>query len=151
MRTYVIEGVRQLVAIRNTPLPEHLSTHIKKFLKEDGLLDAARNDDLLDRVERSFRVDANRKSFQGTKNISEYMLLVGIADVFHDVAIKAAVNEETLKKDLDRFTTRRHVIAHQGDHDLTQNPPKENAITKHDAEECIQLVKTVAEAIDKLK
>ncbi len=60
------------------------------------------------------------------------------------------MNEETLCQDLDRFTDRRHVIAHRGDYDLTENPPVENVVTKKDAEDCIKTVALVAQQIHEL-
>ena len=148
VRTFVIRQTRVLLADRTRALPGALADQIKKFLKDDQLLDAARKDDLLDRVEKAFQNDFERRSFQGVKNITEYMKMVGYEDIFHDVAIDAGVNEETLKKDLDKFTKRRHVIAHKGDYDLNQNPPKENIVTKKQAEDCIRLVTKIAKHID---
>lgn len=78
------------------------------------------------------------------------MQLIGYDDVFHHVAIKASINEDKLKEELGRFTKRRHSIAHQGDHDLSQNPPTLNSIRKKDAEECIKLVTTIAKTINTL-
>lgn len=148
VRTFVIHQTRMLLADRSKALPGSLADQIKRFLKEDQLLDAARKDDLLERVERAFQNDFERRSFQGVKNITDYMKMVGYDDIFHDVAINAGVNEETLKTDLDRFTKRRHVIAHKGDYDLNQNPPKENVVTKKEAEDCIRLVTKIAKHIN---
>jgi hypothetical protein len=55
VRSFVIERVRFLLADKAAKLPETLSARIKSFLKEDGLLESARKDDLLDRVEKAFR------------------------------------------------------------------------------------------------
>ena len=144
----VVAKVRQLLADRSHGIPAPLADQVKRFLKEDDLLDAARKDDLLDRVEKAFRSDFERKSFQGTKNIAEYMKMVGYDDIFHAVAVKAKMNEDSLRGDLDRFTKRRHVIAHKGDYDLDQHPPKENLVTKKTAQDCIKLVTTIAKHIN---
>lgn len=147
VRTCCLERVRRIVADRTRDLPAALAGDIKKFLKEDGLLEAARKDDLLSRVDKAFRNDFERKSFQGVKNITECLQLVGIEDVFHEIAVRESLNEDNLKQDLDRFTKRRHVIAHHGDHDLSQNPPVENTIRKKDAEDCIKLITKIAQSI----
>ena len=104
----------------------------------------ARKDDLLERVEKAFRSDFERRSFQGIKSIEEQLRIVGYNDIFHEVAKEAQLNEVTLRSDLDRFTQRRHAIAHRGDYDLNENPPKEKEITKKDAESCIKLVCQIA-------
>lgn len=149
VRTFVISSVRDVVA-QSEPLPGPLRDQIKKFLKDDDLLEASRQGDLLDRVERAFRADFERRSFQGTKNIEECMKLVGHADIFHAVALQAGVNEDTLRAELDRYTQRRHEIAHRGDYDLSQNPPVEMKITKKDAQACIRLVTKIAKHIHDL-
>jgi hypothetical protein len=150
VRDLVIARTRTLLASKQTGLPPALSAEIRKFLKDDVLLEAARKDDLLERVEKAFRSDFERRSFQGTKNIEEQLKLVGYENVFNEVAVKGRVNEDTLRADLDRFTERRHAIAHRGDYNLTENPPKENVVTKKDAEDCIRLMCLIARNIDKL-
>ena len=128
-------------------LPPALASDIKRFLKDDGLLEAARKDDLLSRIEKAFRQDFERKSFQGVKNIKECLQLAGIDDVFHEIAVRESLNEDNLKQELERFTKRRHVIAHHGDYDLSQNPPVENPIRKKDVEDCIKLITKIAQSI----
>jgi hypothetical protein len=150
VRSHVMIKIRTLLADKKAQLSESLSARIKQFLKEDGLLDAARKDDLLDRVEKAFKKDFEKKSFQGTEAITDGLKLVGIEDVFHQVALKAGRNEDTLKTDLDRFSKRRHSIAHRGDYDLDEIPPRENPITKKEAEDCIGLVLLIASTIEKL-
>ncbi len=150
VRTFVIAKIRELLAKKSASLPDSLTNQIKKFLKDDGLLESARKDDLLDRVEKAFQNDFENRSFQGTKIITDYMKMVGYDDIFHEVAISAKFNEDTLRTDLDRFTKRRHVIAHRGDYDLNQNPPKEKLVTKKDAEYCIRLVTIIAKNMNKL-
>lgn len=151
VRDFVIKRTRTLLATKSLALPAPLSAHIKKFLKEDDLLEAARKDDLLERVEKAFRSDFERRSFQGTKNIEEQLRLVGYDDIFHEVAIHAQMNEDTLRTDLDRFTTRRHSIAHRGDYELNENPPRENPITKKDAKDCVKLVCCIAKHVNELE
>lgn len=150
VRDFMIARTRALLASRQTELPASLKEEIKRFVKEDALLEAARKDDLLERVEKAFRSQFDRRSFQGTKNITETLRIVGYEDVFHEVAIRGDLNEDTLRRDLDRFTNRRHAIAHQGDYDLTQNPPVENVVTKKDATDCIKLMSRIAQNIQNL-
>jgi hypothetical protein len=64
--------------------------------------------------------------------------------------MSAEENEDTLRQRLDRFTERRHGIAHRGDYDLSQNPPRESVIRKRDAEDCIRTVTVIAKHISKL-
>ena len=151
VRDFIISRIRTLLADKSLALPPALVAHIKKFMKEDDLLDAARKDDLIERVEKAFRKDFERRSFQGTKNIDEYLRIAGYNDIFHDVAVKARLNEETLKDALDRFTLRRHAIAHRGDYDLTMNPPAERVITKKAAQDCIKLVCSIAKHMHALR
>jgi len=147
VRTYCLEKISLILVDKNRELPGPLANEIKRLIKDDQLLEAARKDDLLTRVEKAFRQEFERKSFQGVKNITDCLQIVGFEDVFHEVAISAAINEDNLKDELTRFTKRRHSIAHQGDYDLSQNPPVENNIRKRDAEDCIKLVSKIAEAI----
>lgn len=150
VRSFVIARIRALLAERSAVLPTQLATQIKSFLKDDVLLEAARKDDLLDRVEKAFREDFEKRSFQGTRQITECLKLVGYNDIFHDVAVHAGENEDTMRRKLDAFTKRRHVIAHRGDFDLTKNPPEEHSVTKREATECIKLVTLIAGSISKL-
>lgn len=120
-------------------------------MKEDQLLDAARKSDLLDRVEKAFRTDFEKRSFQGVKSISDAMKLVGFEDIFHTIARSGSVNEEELRESIQEFTQRRHTIAHAGDYDLRQNPPVENGIKKPYAEKCMKIMTLVAEEIRKLE
>lgn len=149
IRTFVIHRIRLLVA-RPAPMPDSLAAKVKAFLKEDGLLEAARKADLLERVEKAFQNDFEKRSFQGSRAIAESMEMVGFPNIFHTIAVKLDINEELLVRNLDEATQRRHVIAHKGDHNLTENPPSENQIIKGDVEECIKLMRSIAEQINAL-
>lgn len=151
IRTFVIDKIRQLLMNKSEPLPTSLKDKIKKFCDLDSLLEAARKDDLLDRVEKAFLNDFQKRSFQGTKNINEILEMVGIKNVFHSVAHKASMNEDQIKSDLDEYTERRHIIAHRGDYDLQQQPPKEIPITKKHVTNCIKIVKIIAKHIKDLE
>ena len=85
------------------------------------------------------------------RNITETMQLIGHNDIFHVIAVNAQVNEDKLREDVDRFTRRRHIVAHRGDYDLSQNPPLENDILKKDVTDCIKVVKLVATHINSLR
>jgi hypothetical protein len=150
IRSLIISKIREILANKTQLLPVSLFEQIKKFLNQDVLLEAARKDDLLDRVEKAFQSDFERKSFQGTKNIEDYMKMAGFDNIFHAVAMNAGINEDTLRSNIDRFTNRRHTIAHKGDYNLKEQPPRENVITKKDAQECIKIVTIVAKEIHKL-
>ena len=148
---FVLSRTRVLLASKSHTISPSLRDHIKRFLKEDDLLEAARSYDLLERVDKAMRSNFERRSFQGTKVISENLQMVGYSDIFHEVASKAKVNEDALRADLDRFTQRRHAIAHRGDYDLSENPPKERVITKKDAEDCIKVVCLIAKHMHELE
>lgn len=150
VRDFMIAKTRALLQDRSKVIPDALSAEIKKFLKDDALLEAARKDDLIERVEKAFRADFEKRSFQGPRNIEDQLKVVGYSDIFHEVAMKAHLNEDTLRADLDRFTKRRHAIAHQGDYDLSQNPPPEHVVTKKEAEDCIKLVTRIATTMHEL-
>ncbi len=151
VRDFVITRTRVLLATKSQSIPASLSAEILKFLEPNVLLAAARSDDLLERVEKAFRSDFEKRSFQGTRAIENLLQIAGFQNIFHDVAIDAKMNEDKLRADLDSFTQRRHAIAHRGDYDLSQNPPKENLATKKQANDCIKLVRTVAKHIHKLE
>jgi hypothetical protein len=143
VRDLVLSRVRTLLSTKTVVLPTALTEQIKRFLKDDALLDAARKDDLVERVDKAFRSDFEKRSFQGTKVIEEQLQLVGEAKVFHKIAVKAHVNEDVLQ--------RRHMIAHRGDYNLNESPPTENVITKRDAEDCIKLVCLIAKHMNQLE
>jgi hypothetical protein len=150
VRTLVIEKIRVLLTTRHVSLPSSLSERIKTFLKEDGLLEAARKDDLLERVDKAFKKDFERRTFQGVEAIAAGLQWVGYDDIFKTVASDAGKNEDQLKSELEKFTQRRHGIAHRGDYDFSVNPPKELTVTKSDAASCIALVSLIAKHINKV-
>ncbi|MDR3596519.1 HEPN domain-containing protein [Clostridium sp.] len=151
IRTFIISNIRKLIASTEKKLPDSLQDKITKFIEPKILLEAARKNDLLDRVEKCFQADFEKKSFQGTKNIDEYMKIIGFNNIFNDISVKANINEETLKGDLDKYTNRRHMIAHKGDYDLAKLPPTENGITKSEVDDCIKVVSKIAKHIHDLE
>ena len=151
VRTYVLEQIRRLLNNRTATLPGKLADQIKRFLDPDQLLDAARKDDLLDRVEKAFKRDFEKRSFQGVRAIAEGLEFVGVSDVFKEVASLSGENEDNLRKELERFTQRRHAIAHRGDYDFSQNPTQEQPATKKEANDCIRLVVLIVDGMKGLK
>ena len=147
LRKAIVAEIRKLLADPSKPVNEELAAYVKGLLNQDKLLDAARKYDLLDQVENAVKSDFETKSFQGEWKIETYLKLVGYKNIFSEVSIKADVNEENLRRKLNIFTNRRHVIAHSGDFDLNQTPHKENDIQKGDARECIDTVRLFAKTI----
>ena len=78
------------------------------------------------------------------------MKLAGFNQVFKMISKSADKSIDNLQSDLDRFTSRRHLIVHCGDHDLNQTNLTENQISLTDASECIKLVKLIACEIHKI-
>ena len=151
IRTFIIEKIRDLIADSNEKLPGSLTDKIKEYIKSEALIESARKNDLLDRVEKIFQSEFNNKSFQGKNNIIENMKLIGFENIFKDIAHKANINEDILIKKLDKYTQRRHMIVHKGDYDLAVVPPKENMISKKEANQCKNLVLEIAKHIHELE
>jgi len=150
VRKIVISEIRNVISDTKKPINPELADYVKKLLNQDKLLDAARNYNLLEKVEQAVKDDFETKSFQGEWKITFYLKMVGYKDIFSDVSVKADINESNLKRKLNVFTNRRHVIAHSGDYNLNQTPHKENEITKKYAKECIDTVKLFATTIHTL-
>ena len=143
VRKIVISEITKIIADKN-PLNIKLKDYVKGLLNQDKLLEAARNYDLLEKVENAIKSDFETKSFQGEWKISSYMEMVGHKDIFSEVSIKVDINERNLRKRLNEFTNRRHIIAHSGDYDLNQSPHIENGIDKKFADECVKTVRLFA-------
>lgn len=150
VRKVVISEIRNVISDTKKSMNQELTDYIKKLLNQDKLLDAARNYNLLEKVEQAVKDDFETKSFQGEWKITFYLKMVGYKDIFSDVSIKADINESNLKRKLNVFTNRRHVIAHSGDYNLNQTPHKENEITKKYAKACIDIVRLFASTIHTL-
>lgn len=150
IRKALVSEIRRILSDASKPLNQELSEYIKNLLNQDKLLDAARKYNLLDKVEDAVKNDFETKSFQGEWKIVSFMKLVGYKDIFSEVSIKADINEKNLKRKLNVFTTRRHIIAHSGDYDLNQTPHRENAIKKEYAKECIDVVRLFATTINEI-
>jgi hypothetical protein len=151
VRTLVIEEIIMQMRDPKYQVTDRLRQLVKDYLGHDGLFDGARQGDLISRIDKALRDRFEEKSFQGVKNIADALQLIGHNDVFHAIAISASVNEDNLKSDLGKFTKRRHLIAHCGDHDLSQTPPVENTIAESDATRCIEVAELVVNEINKLR
>jgi len=144
VRKVVVSEIRTIISDNKKPLNTELAKYIKNLLNQDQLLEAARNYNLLEKVEKAVKSDFETKSFQGEWKITSYLKMVGYSDIFSEVSKKANINESNLKVKLNLYTSRRHIIAHSGDYNLNQTPHKENEITKNYANECIDLVQLFA-------
>jgi hypothetical protein len=147
VRKLVISEIVKMIANKR-PLNSKLSDYLKQLLNQDKLLEAARNYDLIERVEEVIKSDFETKSFQGEWKITSYMEMVGYKDIFSEVSVKVDINEKNLKRKLSIFISRRHIIAHSGDIDLNQNPHKENIIDKKYANQCVETVRLFAKTIN---
>ena len=150
LRTFVLTKIVNKVADPSQSIPVTLKAKLEECVGYDVVLDAARQGDLKAKVETAFRAHFEDQSFQGVKKIADSMKLIGHDGVFDSIARAAGINEENLKRDIGRHTKRRHIIAHCGDHDLTQNPPLQNTVTNTEAKNCIDLVELIAIEINKL-
>jgi len=149
IRKLVISEIIKAISDKK-PLNVKLSEYLKGLLNQDKLLEAARNYDLLEKVEEAIKQDFETKSFQGEWKISSYMEMVGYKDIFSEVSVKVDINEINLKRKLGVFTSRRHIIAHSGDYNLNQNPPQENTIDKKYATGCVEIVRLFANTINEI-
>lgn len=150
VRKLVISEIRKVISNTDKPINADLKKYVKNLMNQDKLLKAAREYNILDKVEEAVKDDFETKSFQGEWKITQYLKMVGYKDIFSEVAIKADINEKNLKRKLNIFTNRRHVIAHSGDYDLNQTPHKENEIDKKYAVECIKVVRQFASIIHEI-
>ncbi|KGL59097.1 HEPN domain-containing protein [Polaribacter sp. Hel1_85] len=150
VRKIVISEIRKVVSDTKKTIKPELKDYLKKLLNQDKLLDAARNYNFLEKVEKAVKDDFETKSFQGEWKITSFLKMVGHDNIFSSVAVKANINESNLKRKLNLFTSRRHVIAHSGDYNLNQTPHSENDINKNYAKECIEIVRLFASNIHEI-
>lgn len=132
-----------------------LSPDLKKYIKEelfdkDTLHQHVLDNNFFEKVIEKFDEDFEKKSFQGQKSIDRYMKLAGFEQVFKMISRSADKSSDNLQRDIEKFTQRRHLIVHCGDHDLNQTELTESKISKKEASDCINLVKLIASEIHKL-
>jgi hypothetical protein len=149
-RTLVIEKILVQLSEPTKEIPEKLKIYIKGLLNQDALLEAGRKYQFKEKVEKSIRADFETKSFQGEYKIDFYMELAGYKNIFEKVTHSANKSESRLRADIEKYTKRRHVIAHCGDYDLTQIPHTEKDIDKEFAKHCIEIVIVFAEHLNKV-
>ena len=78
------------------------------------------------------------------------MGLAGYKDIFEKVSHSANRSQSRLRSDIEKYTKRRHIIAHCGDYDLTQIPHTEMDIDKDFSKQCIEIVSIFAEHLNKV-
>lgn len=150
IRTLVVEKILIKLSEKEKPLSKELSDYIKGLLNQDALLESARKDQFRNKVERAIRTDFETKSFQGEYKINYYLELAGHKDIFEEISHSSNQNKNRIRTDLERFTKRRHIIAHCGDFDLNQIPHCENVIDKEYAQNCVKIVILITEHINKI-
>jgi hypothetical protein len=119
-------------------------------MSHDSLLESAMNESFFNEIETQISDDFQKKSFQGERKITHYMSLAGYKNIIGLVATKSKCNEGILKADLDKFTKRRHTIAHGGDYDINQIPYKEFEIKKEYAVECHKVVSDFTKTLNEI-
>jgi hypothetical protein len=149
IKTFLIVEIRQRLETKN------LSSDLKKYIKEelftkDTLHQHALESNFFEKVIERFDEDFEKRSFQGQKSIDKYMALAGFNNIFKLVSKSADKSADNLLSDIERFTQRRHLIVHCGDHDLNQTSVTEAKITEKEASDCIKLVTLIASEIHKL-
>lgn len=149
IKTFLIVEIRQRLESKN------LSTDLKKYIKEELFSKETLHQHVLEtnffeKVIEKFDEDFEKRSFQGQKSIDKYMSLAGFNQVFKLVSKSADKSADNLLSDIERFTQRRHLIVHCGDHDLNQTSITETKITEKEASDCVKLVTLIASEIHKL-
>lgn len=148
-RTVTIIKIKEKLK-KKPKVSDPLCQYIKSIMTHDGLLESAMNDSFFDEIEHQISDDFQKKSFQGERKISHYMELAGYTNIFGIVSKKNNSNEHNLKEAIDKFTKRRHTIAHGGDYDINQIPYKELEINKEFARECHKIVSAFTETLNEI-
>lgn len=149
IKTFLIVEIRQRLNDKT------LSPDLKKYIKEelftkDTLHQHVLEANFFEKVIERFDDDFEKKSFQGQKSIEKYMSLAGFNQVFKLISKSADKSVDNLLSDIEKYTQRRHLIVHCGDHDLNQTTLTENKIAVSEASECVKLVSLIANEIHKL-
>lgn len=141
VRKHVLDTVGGLLQTpKGKALDGTLKARIANLVKHDQLLDALRSDDVHSTIMRALKDDFDTKSFQRTDTIVDAFRLIGVNDIMKDVAGRANINDAKMRKQLDHFTKRRHIVVHRGGYDFDQNPPLEHPISEPEVVACIDLV-----------
>lgn len=148
-RTVVIIKIKE--KLKRKPKPtDPIYEYIKSIMSHDNVLESAMNDTFFNEIETQITNDFQKKAFQGERKITHYMEYAGYKNVIGQVAKKINHNEDNLKKSIDKFTKRRHTIAHGGDYDINQIPFKELEIKKEFAVECIKVVSEFTKTLNEI-
>lgn len=148
-RTVAIAKIKEKIA-RKLKAKDPLRDYLKKIMTHDSLLESALNESFLTEIEAQISNDFHQKSFQGHENISEYMNLAGYPNIIGIVAKKKNLHEDILKADINKYTKRRHTIAHNGDYATNQTPYKELEIDKKFAQSCLALISDFTKTLDEI-
>ena len=148
-RTVVIIKIKE--KLKKKPKPsDSIYEYIKSIMSHDTLLETAMNETFFTEIETQISNDFQKKSFQGERKITHYMEYAGFKNIIGLVAKKTNLNEDNLKQELDKFTKRRHTIAHGGDYDINQIPFKELGIDKDFAQKCIKIVSEFTKTVNEI-
>jgi hypothetical protein len=148
-RTVAIIKIKEKLS-KSPKITDPLCQYIKSIMTHDGLLESAISDTFFEEIDRQISDDFQKKSFQGERKITHYMELAGYKNIFGLVAKKNNSNEHNLKEGIEKFTKRRHTIAHGGDYDINQIPYKELTINKDFAKECLKIVKDFTKTLNEI-
>ena len=152
---FVTTKITILLADNSKELPAPLLNKIREATEKSKptlILEAVKQNNIRQIVEKMLHEEYEKKTFQGTDSIEACLKIIGYDDIFNIIASKAKMHEGDLKRDLNEYTNRRHTIVHRGDFDAIENPPKtENPITKTYANNCIRLIEKIAKQINELK
>lgn len=152
---FVTGRITILLSDNTKEIPGALLNKIKEATEKSKptlILDAVKQNNIRQIIEKMLHEEFEKKTFQGTESIASCLKIVGYEDIFNTIASKAKMHEGDLKKHLNEYTNRRHTIVHRGDFDASENPPKtENPITKTYANNCIKLIEKIAKQINELK
>jgi len=147
VRTIIITHTKSILTNNSIKLPKQLSKYLEDKLSSKRLLEIARWDSLMSEVEKFMVNDFDNKSFQWEYKIDNHFKMIGIDNIFEKVSMKININEKILRKDINKYTNRRHSIAHTWDYDLTQTS-QEFKIDKVFTESCLQTVGSFAKNIN---
>ncbi len=148
-RTVAIAKIKEKIA-KKLKQKDPLREYLKKIMTHDCLLESALNESFLAEIEIQISNDFHQKSFQGQENLTEYFQLAGYPNVIGIVAGKKNLFEATLKSEINKFTKRRHIIAHNGDYATNQTPFVELEIDKKYAQDCLSLISEFTKTLNEI-
>lgn len=123
---------------------------VNKNFEKTELLNCIRSPHRIDSFMDLVSAKLDELSFQGPKRIVFSFRLVGIHDIIQQACASMGRPRDDVWKLLDKHTTRRHQIAHQADLDWTQHPFQERTLSHEDVMECIELIRTFAQSLERV-